>query len=79
MYEALNEGIKQQIRVISHEQYQAEERNPSLTHPVQFVDIGDVIVKGKKEPIRVYAFPDRETTSVPLEYPAQKSQHSHSK
>ena len=68
VYEALDAGIKQQIRVINLERYQTQAQQSHLAPPIQFVDIGEVIVKGKKEPIQVYALPDNEADSGPFEH-----------
>lgn len=58
VYEALEEKIKEQVQVVAFSDYKAmtsKERSRSL---LQFVDFGEVLVKGKKGPVRVYGIPD---------------------
>jgi class 3 adenylate cyclase len=58
VHDALEVKIKNQIQVVSLRQFEtmpAEEKSRSL---MLFVDFGDVLVKGKKGPVRVYGIPD---------------------
>jgi len=58
VYAALEEKIKNQVQVISLEEYEALSRPDKMKSLLRFVDFGEVLVKGKKGPVRVYAIPD---------------------
>ena len=58
VHDALSDRVKDQIRVIGYEAYQALNEPERAKSYVQFVDLGDVLVKGKKGPVQVYGFPD---------------------
>jgi class 3 adenylate cyclase len=60
VYEALQEKIKDQLKVVDLESYEALDSREKATSPVHFVDLGHVLVKGKKGPVHVYAIPDYE-------------------
>lgn len=57
-YQALEKRIKDQIQVISAAEYERWDRQEKVRRPVVFVDLGEVLVKGKKEPVHVYGMPD---------------------
>ena len=77
VYEALDSMFKNQIQIIDLEQFQQLNEQEKAKRPVQFVDLGEVLVKGKKGPVRVYGFPDLANRQVPmsssLPHPPQKS------
>jgi class 3 adenylate cyclase len=58
VYEALEQKIRDQIQVISAEQFGAMDHKELAQRPVQFVDLGEVLVKGKKGPVHVYGIPE---------------------
>jgi class 3 adenylate cyclase len=58
VYEALEEKIRGQVKVISLQAYEAMSEKEKLKNLLQFVDFGEVIVKGKKGPVHVYGIPD---------------------
>jgi adenylate cyclase len=58
VYIALEEKIKSQVQVISLQQYEALSPKDKMKSLLQFVDFGEVLVKGKKGPVRVYGIPD---------------------
>jgi len=60
IYDALQERIKDQLKVVDLESYEALDAREKATSPVHFVDLGHVLVKGKKGPVHVYAIPDYE-------------------
>jgi adenylate cyclase len=64
VYEALEQKIKDQIQVISLESYEALDHIEKLRRPTVFVDLGLVLVKGKRGPVHVYAIPDCEDEVV---------------
>jgi class 3 adenylate cyclase len=57
-YQALEKRIKDQIQVISASEYERWGWQEKARRPVVFVDLGEVLVKGKKEPVHVYGMPD---------------------
>jgi len=58
VYEALEDKIKDQMRVVSMKYYESLSHQEKARQPAQFVDLGQVLVKGKKSPVRVYGIPD---------------------
>ncbi len=60
VYDALEIRMKNQLKVVSLEEYDAMDLRHKRTSPVHFVDLGPVLVKGKKGPVHVYAIPDHE-------------------
>jgi len=58
IYEALEEKIRSQISVVSLRQYEAMDEKERLRRLFQFVDFGEVLVKGKKGPVHVYGIPE---------------------
>lgn len=60
VYEALDEKIKTQLRVVDFETYQSLPAEEKVQQAIFFVDLGEVLVKGKKEPVQVYGLPDFE-------------------
>lgn len=60
VYEALQEMVKDQIRVVSADTYSTLGDREKARQPVQFVDLGLVSVKGKQGPVHVYGIPDVE-------------------
>ncbi|MEW5960963.1 MAG: adenylate/guanylate cyclase domain-containing protein [Chloroflexota bacterium] len=58
VYDALAQKIKDQIQVISLDEYEALNYHEKARRPLLFVDLGQVLVKGKKGPVHVYAIPD---------------------
>ena len=58
VYEALAPRIKDQIQVIGLDDYESMHYYERVRRPVLFVDLGHVLVKGKKGPVRVFAIPD---------------------
>jgi class 3 adenylate cyclase len=57
-YEALEQRVKNQIPVINVTAYEQTGAQERARRPVQFVDLGEVLVKGKRGPIHVYGIPD---------------------
>lgn len=57
-YQALENRIKDQIQVINSSHYETWTEQEKARRPVVFVDLGEVLVKGKQEPVRVYGIPD---------------------
>ena len=60
VYSSLEDRIKDQLRVVNLEEYDIMDAREKRTSPVHFVDLGRVLVKGKKGPVHVYAIPDYE-------------------
>lgn len=58
VYEALDALVKNQIRVVSVDDYDMLGERQKAWQPVQFVDLGLVSVKGKQGPVHVYGIPD---------------------
>jgi adenylate cyclase len=58
VYDALEKTVKDQIQVASIEQYEVLGERERAWRPVQFIDLGEVLVKGKQGPIHVYGIPD---------------------
>lgn len=57
VYEALEQKIKEQVQVLSMPRYEAMSQEEKLHSLLLFVDFGEVLVKGKKGPVRVYGIP----------------------
>jgi adenylate cyclase len=58
VYEVLEQRIKNQIPVVSSTEYAQMNTKERLRRPVQFVDLGEVLIKGKRGPVHVYGIPD---------------------
>lgn len=58
VHAALEEKIKTQVKVINLQAYEAMSEKEKVKNLLQFVDFGEVIVKGKKGPVHVYGIPD---------------------
>jgi adenylate cyclase len=58
VYEALEEKLKQQIQIFSPEGYEMLTELEKIRRPIQFIDLGEVLVKGKKGPVHVYGVPN---------------------
>jgi adenylate cyclase len=58
VYEALEEKIKTQIKVVSLQQHEAMDEQQRAKNLILFVDFGDVIVKGRQGPVHVYGIPE---------------------
>lgn len=58
VYKALEQKIRDQVQVISAEQFEDMDQKELAQRPVQFVDLGEVLVKGKKGPVHVYGIPE---------------------
>lgn len=57
-YEALEQRVKNQIPVVNSAVYETMNAKERARKPVQFVDLGEVLVKGKRGPVHVYGIPD---------------------
>jgi class 3 adenylate cyclase len=57
-YGALEERVKDQIQVVSSVAYEHMDEKERVRRPVLFVDLGEVLVKGKRGPVHVYGIPD---------------------
>jgi adenylate cyclase len=57
-YQALEDRIKDQIQVLSYQVYEQLDQREKARRSVVFVDLGEILVKGKKEPVHVYGIPD---------------------
>ena len=58
IYDALEKKIKDQLKVVDLDSYEAMDAKEKAISPVHFVDLGHVLVKGKKGPVHVFAIPD---------------------
>ncbi len=58
VHDALETKIKNQIQVVGLRQFETMDKKQRAKSLIQFVDFGDVLVKGKKGPVRVYGIPD---------------------
>lgn len=58
VYEGLQQKIRDQIQVIDAETFEAMNKKQLARRPIQFVDLGEVLVKGKKGPVHVYGIPE---------------------
>lgn len=58
VYEALDTRIKDQIQIIGMDDYEILSQAEKARRPALCVDLGEVLVKGKKGPIHVYGIPD---------------------
>lgn len=63
-YEALEQRVKNQIPVVSAMVYEQMNEIERAKRPVQFVDLGEVLVKGKRGPVHVYGIPDYRSEPV---------------
>lgn len=57
-YEALEEKLKNQIQITTPQAYQTLSGQDKMRRPIQLIDLGEVLVKGKKGPVHVYGVPD---------------------
>jgi adenylate cyclase len=57
VYEVLEERIKTQIQVVRREDYEALAEAEKARRPIQFIDLDEVLIKGKRGPIHVYGIP----------------------
>ncbi len=64
VYEALAPRIKEQIQVIGLDDYESMDYHERVRRPALFVDLGQVLVKGKKGPVRVFAIPDSDNELI---------------
>jgi class 3 adenylate cyclase/HAMP domain-containing protein len=64
VYDVLEQKIKDQVQVISLDSYEALGHTEKLRRPTLCVDLGLVLVKGKKGPVHVYAIPDFDDAPV---------------
>ncbi len=62
VYEALDKKIRLQIPVHNFEKYRESALSEFDSSPFQLVDLGEVLVKGKKEPIHTYGLPALQET-----------------
>lgn len=76
VYQALEKRIKDQIPVISSQHYEGWSSQAKARRPVVFVDLGEVLVKGKKEPVHVYGIPDYRQVSYSKPTNGPIGQHS---
>ena len=58
VYEALDDMVKDQIRIAGIEEYDQFTTKEKARQPVQCIDLGLVSVKGKQGPVHVYGIPD---------------------
>ncbi len=58
VYQALEDKLKEQIQIVSPERYEQLTEIEKVRRPIQFIDLGEVLVKGKKGPIHVYGVPN---------------------
>ena len=58
VYASLEDMVKDQIRVVNIEEYDTFGQREKARQPVQFIDLGLVLVKGKQGPVHVYGIPD---------------------
>jgi adenylate cyclase len=77
VYEALEKRIKDQIQVVPSQRYETWSAQEKARRPVVFVDLGDVLVKGKREPVHVYGIPDYRQESVNGSSNGQMGHHMH--
>jgi class 3 adenylate cyclase len=57
VYEALDEKVKGQIMVMDYEAYNNLSEQEKIRRPIMFVDLGEVLVKGRRGATHVYAIP----------------------
>ncbi|MFN8457589.1 MAG: adenylate/guanylate cyclase domain-containing protein [Anaerolineae bacterium] len=76
VYQTLEERIKDQIPVAPLQQYEAWSAQEKARRPMLFVDLGEVLVKGKKEPVQVYGIPDYRQNPLPGPTNGQMGQHA---
>jgi class 3 adenylate cyclase len=62
-YEALDQRVRNQIPMVSSTVYEQMGEKERAKRPVQFVDLGEVLVKGKQGPVHVYGIPDYRSES----------------
>ena len=58
VYEALDERIKEQVKIIDFDAYTRQLGHNGSQHPIRCVDLGEVLVKGKQGPVHVFGVPD---------------------
>lgn len=58
VHHALESKIQEQVKVISLNNYEAMPPSEQIKTLFRFVDFGEVLVRGKKGPVRVYGIPD---------------------
>jgi len=63
-YEALEQRVRNQIPIVSSTAYEQMGEKERARRPVQFVDLGEVLVKGKQGPVHVYGIPDYRSESA---------------
>lgn len=73
VYQVLEDRVRDQIKIISLESYEALAGWEKSRQPIIFVDLGYVLVKGKKGPVHVYAIPDYDQQEVEANRPAKFS------
>lgn len=74
IYDALEGRIRNQLKVVKLEEYEMMDARQKSTSPVHFVDLGPVLVKGKKGPVHVYAIPDHQSEEPDLHGPSEVRQ-----
>ena len=57
VHRALEKNIRDQIKIVSLQRYQTMDEKQRTGTLMHFVDFGEVLVKGKKGPVRVYGIP----------------------
>ncbi len=57
-YEALEEKLKSQIKITTPDAVLTLSEQDKMHQPIQLIDLGEVLVKGKKGPVHVYGVPD---------------------
>ena len=65
VYDALTDTITNQIGVIELDHFREMDEATRLKNFFNFIDLGEVLVKGKKEPVWVYGFPERRLLRPP--------------
>ncbi len=58
VYKSLEKQIKNQLPLVSLRRYDAMSYTEKVRRPIQLVDLGKVLVKGKKDTTHVYVIPD---------------------
>lgn len=62
-YELLEERVQNQLQIVSLASYEELSDREKARRPVQLVDLGEVLVKGKNGPVHVYGIPDYDPDS----------------
>jgi adenylate cyclase len=57
VYQALEDRVRDQIQIVDLRRYEAMSDRERALSLLQFVDFGEVLVKGKKGPVHVYGIP----------------------